>query len=186
MKIIAGKYYGRLLEAPKTQTTRPTTSRLREALFNILQQEIEGTDFLDVFAGSGAIGIEALSRGAHRVTFIESEREALQALKNNLNKLKITTEAVVLFGDYRKNLNRLGLNKVPFDLIFADAPYTVDITQDLLDLITKNGSLKPGGKLFIENDQELSGDLNLCGLTLINSRNAGKSHLHQFLAPDRQ
>lgn len=180
MKIIAGKYYRRILEVPKNKTTRPTTSRLREALFNILQHEIEGATFLDIFAGSGAIGIEALSRGAVSATFIESDRFALQTLKNNLERLKISREAEVLFGDYHKNLKGLGFRKARFDLIFADAPYQIDVTEQILLQVASNQLLKPYGKLFIENDSSYIETLNLQDVTHINSRKAGKSFLHQF------
>lgn len=181
MFIIAGKYYRHKIQAPKTELTRPTASRLRETLFNIIQQEIEGSDFLDIFAGSGAIGIEALSRGARSSAFIESNRDAFSALNNNLKQLKITSEGVALFGDYVKNLQALSARKVKFHLIFADAPYHMNqATQILLDQIVSKDLLKPYGKVFIENDQKLAEDINLHGLMHINSRKSGKSYLHQF------
>lgn len=180
MKIIAGKYYCQSLEVPKNKTTRPTTSRLREALFNILQGEIEGVTFLDIFAGSGAIGIEALSRGAASATFIESDRTSLQTLKNNLEHLKIGREAVVLFGDYIKTMKGLASRKVAFDLIFADAPYHAEVTEEIIVQVVSGNLLKSSGKLFIENDNPYNEAINLHGLTHLNSRKAGKSFLHQF------
>lgn len=175
MYIIAGKYYKQRISAPKGNSTRPTSSRLRETLFNILQNEIEGADFLDIFAGSGAIGIEALSRGAHAVTFIESDRQAYLALQGNLKQLNI--EATLLFGDYLKKME--GLQK-SFHIIFADAPYHLDVLQELIRKTVINNLLKPSGKLFIENDQPLPKGLDLFGLEHIDSRKSGKSYLHQF------
>lgn len=181
MKIISGKYYSRALEAPKNKGTRPSTSLMRGALFNILQQEVEGTDFLDIFAGSGAVGIEALSRGARLATFIENDTEALKALRNNLKKLEVAPQtAIVLYGDYLKNLKLLGRNNKQFDLIFADAPYHAEVMGDLIQEITTGHLLKKSGKLFIENDKPFDAGLNLCGLLHVNSRKLGKSHLHQF------
>lgn len=179
MHIIAGKFYKQKIQAPKGDSTRPTSSRLREALFNILQDEIEGADFLDIFAGSGAIGIEALSRGAKSATFIEADRNAYLTLTENIKQLKITNGSVV-FGDYRRNIQSLSRRAVQFHLIFADAPYSMQTIQALIEEITKLDLLKLSGKLFIENNTALSMDLNLFGLTHLNSRKVGKTHLHQF------
>lgn len=181
MFIIAGKYYRRKILAPKTQHTRPTASRLRETLFNIIQMEIEGVDFLDVFAGSGAMGIEALSRGAKSAFFIESGKEAYSALNGNLKMLQIGKEAQVLFGDYLKNLQLLGSRKKQFDIIFADAPYALtDASLLLLEQIEKQSLLKPQGKVFIENDKAFEKEKIPPSFQHVNSRQSGKSFLHYF------
>jgi 16S rRNA (guanine966-N2)-methyltransferase len=179
--IIAGKFHRRELTAPKGDATRPTSARLREAFFNIVQGEIEGADFLDIFAGSGAMGLEALSRGARRATFIESSRMALNALETNLARLNAASDAQVLFGDYLKMLKRLQSAEKQFDIIFADAPYSMtNAVESLLEMIG-GGLLKPGGLFFMENRNPLPTALDLRGLSLINSRKSGNTYLHQFV-----
>lgn len=180
MHIIAGKFHRRPLAAPKGDATRPTSARLRESFFNIVQGEIEGADFLDIFAGSGAMGLEALSRGAKRATFIESNRMALAALETNLEKLNVLSESQVLFGDYLKMLKRLQNASKQFDIIFADAPYSMtDALESLLEIVGA-GLLKPGGLFFMENTKPLDSGLDLRGLSFVNSRKSGSTFLHQF------
>lgn len=179
MHIIGGKFHRRPLTAPKGDATRPTSARLREALFNIVQKEIEGADFLDIFAGSGAVGLEALSRGAKQATFIESNRMALTALQTNLSKLDAASQSKVLFGDYLKILKRLQIAHQQFDIIFADAPYAMtNVLEELLDIV--GSLLKPGGLFFMENAKDLCFPLDLRNLSLVNSRKTGNVFLHQF------
>lgn len=180
MHIIAGKFHRRTLTSPKGDATRPTSSRLREALFNIVQGEIQGADFLDIFAGSGAMGLEALSRGAKHAVFIESSKMALAALESNIAKLNISSQTLVLFGDYLKMLNRLQSAGKPFDIIFADAPYSmIGALESLLEII--GSLLKPGGLFFMENIKPLDKALNLNGLSFVKSRKSGNTYLHQFV-----
>lgn len=181
MYIIAGKYYKQKLKSPKGDNTRPTSSRLRESLFNILQDEVQEADFLDIFAGTGAIGIEALSRGAKTATFIENDRHAFQALNDNLKQLKTGIEAKPLFGDYVKNLQSLGKRNEKFHIIFADAPYHMEETvQKILEQVALHNLLNKHGRLFIENDCDLSPETDFFGLKHVNSRKSGKAYLHQF------
>lgn len=181
MHIIAGKYYKQKLHSPTTDATRPTASRLRETLFNILQEDIQDADFLDIFAGTGAVGIEALSRGAKTSTFIENDRAAYEALNKNLKQVKAASEARPLFGDYIKSLQALGKRKETFHIIFADAPYHIkNAIGDILEQVVQNNLLKKQGRLFIENDSELTDGIELHGLQLVNSRKSGKAYLHQF------
>jgi 16S rRNA (guanine(966)-N(2))-methyltransferase RsmD len=143
LQIIAGLYRGRRLISPKGDQTRPTQGILREALFNILQNQIAGSHFLDLFAGSGAIGLEALSRGAQEVVFVEHNRLALQALKANIERL--ACKARVLPFDIFKALKLLSN---PFDLIFADPPYDqIDLPRLLSSL---SHLVKPETSLFLE------------------------------------
>ena len=180
MHIIAGKFHRRTLAAPKGDSTRPTSARLREALFNIIQSEIEGSDFLDIFAGSGAMGLEALSRGANKSVFIESNKMALAALESNIEKLGVSSQAKVLFGDYLKMLKRLQITNQQFDIIFADAPYSMtDALESLLEVL--GSLLKPGGLFFMENIKPLDPAFDLNGLTLVNSRKSGNTYLHQLI-----
>lgn len=180
MYIIAGKFHRHRIESPKGDETRPTASRLRESFFNIVQQEIEDADFLDIFAGSGAMGLEALSRGAKHATFIENHRSALYCLETNLKKLNVKPQATVLAGDFQKMLEFLGRRGSQFNLIFADAPYAMTQTSiQLVDLITRFSLLKQGGKVFIEDTHTEAPEVTP-SLVLINSRRSGKTFLHQL------
>jgi 16S rRNA (guanine(966)-N(2))-methyltransferase RsmD len=124
MRIIAGQFRSRTLQAPHGMDTRPTTDRLRETLFNVLAPRIQGARFLDLYAGSGAVGIEALSRGASHVHFVEKAPPAIQALRANLAKLGITTNFTIDSTSVASALKRIAkLSGPAFDLIFLDPPY---------------------------------------------------------------
>jgi 16S rRNA (guanine(966)-N(2))-methyltransferase RsmD len=128
MRIIAGKFRSRTLEAPAGLATRPTSDRLRETLFNVLAPRIEGAAFLDLYAGSGAVGMEALSRGAASVEFVERAPAALGVLRANLAKLGIAEGVRVHTGGVGGWLRRFGTGtsagrKPAFDLVFLDPPY---------------------------------------------------------------
>ena len=124
MRIIAGTLRARTLEAPAGLATRPTSDRLREALFNVLAPRIEGAVFLDLYAGSGAVGLEALSRGAAQVVFVERAPEALKVLRGNLARLGITAGFHVQQGSVAAYLRRAQASRAAgFDLVFLDPPY---------------------------------------------------------------
>lgn len=179
MYILAGKYGKKELKAPKGDQTRPTTSKLREALFNILQGEVEGALFLDLFAGSGAIGLEALSRGAQKVIFVEKDPLAIKALHENIKTLNVKESTEVYTGDVMAILPRLLKLNRKFDLIYADAPYTLqNMSKELILWFSEHSLLNENGKLFIEDiNKELAA---VSPFTLVNSRRSGKAHLHQF------
>ncbi|WP_213806492.1 16S rRNA (guanine(966)-N(2))-methyltransferase RsmD [Granulicella sp. dw_53] len=126
MRVIAGTYRSRLLQAPRGTSTRPTSDRLRETLFNILQPRIEGSRFVDLYAGTGAVGIEALSRGASHVWFAENAVPALASLRDNLKSLKITRDFTLEDRGTGAMLQLLSKLPAPIDLIFLDPPYESD------------------------------------------------------------
>lgn len=121
VRIIAGTYRSRVLEAPPGETTRPTSDRLRETLFNVLAPRIEGAAFLDLYAGSGAVGLEALSRGAARVTFVEQEAKALRVLRGNLERLGIGSGFRVAARGVQAFLR--GKSTETFDVVYLDPPW---------------------------------------------------------------
>ena len=133
MRVIAGEFGGRTLVAPDGTTTRPTTDKVRQAVFNSLHSMgvVEGAVVVDLFAGSGAMGIEALSRGAERCTFVERDRGALQALRANLSTLRIEERATVHATDVMAWLPAMR----HVDLVFADPPYGFDGWATLLGLV---------------------------------------------------
>lgn len=127
MRVIAGIYRSRLLKSLKGMALRPTSDRLRETLFNVLGHDLSGTRFVDVFAGTGAIGIEALSRGASEVIFIENHTPAVALIRKNLESLKITTGTTVMASDALVGLERIAgkykASGVTFDYAYIDPPY---------------------------------------------------------------
>jgi len=153
MRIIAGSYRSRALEAPAGMATRPTSDRLRETLFNVLAGRIEGAGFLDLYAGSGAVGLEALSRGAARVEFVERSEPALCVLRGNLARLGLTSGFRIHAGSVGSVLRRMKPGTA-FDLVFLDPPY--DAAQEYaatLGLLGGSvvGMLSPGALVIAEH-----------------------------------
>lgn len=137
MRIIAGEARGRMIDAPPGLHTRPTLDRVRENMFNILQSEIPGSHILDLFAGSGALSLEALSRGAADAVLVDLDRNAHLTQKKNIEKLHYSDRATAMHCDWRKALDCLEKEKKHFDLVFLDPPYS------MLDLRTVFSSLIP-------------------------------------------
>jgi len=143
MKIIAGNYKGRIIEMPGG--IRPTSDKVRESLFEILKNRIAGANFLDLYCGSGAIGIEALSRGAGKAMFIDNNRNCVSILKRNLNKVGISQVAYHIYNkDCIDILRRGGFETRPYDIVFLDPPYHTDLAKNTLiglsscDILTPN------------------------------------------------
>ncbi|MGR3912577.1 MAG: 16S rRNA (guanine(966)-N(2))-methyltransferase RsmD [Candidatus Rhabdochlamydia sp.] len=185
LKIIGGSFKGRVLKAPKGDQTRPTMSMVRKAVFDILQQEIEGSIFLDIFAGSGLMGIEALSRGASHSIFIDSHKEAIYTLRTNLEALKVSSNSTVCAQDVMKALSFLTKTKTVCDIIYIDPPYQEkELYQKLLTHFDLSPLLKQGGTLFIEARE--SSPLELSSQTtphlkLLSTRNYGSTLLYQLI-----
>ena len=146
MRVIAGRLGGRKLTAPRGLDTRPTSDRVREALFSALG-DVSGARTLDLYAGTGALGIEALSRGAAHATFVESARPALAALRENLSVLDLTRSARVLALPVARAASTLS---GPFDLIFADPPYAA-LAEVPVALKVLRGALAPEARLIVEH-----------------------------------
>jgi 16S rRNA (guanine966-N2)-methyltransferase len=197
MRIVGGMHKGRKLSAPAGRETRPSTEMLREALFNICQHHIEGARFLDLFAGTGAVGLEALSRGAQHVTFVDQGREAIHSLKKNITSLGLDAQSTVIMGDALNVLHRLDQEHRQFDVIFADPPYEAKVTPkrgstsssypyEVLKIIDASNLLSPRGIVFIEetaSSLEKTMDLLKTTLTVLrlhNKRHYGRSHLWEF------
>lgn len=151
MRIIAGRFGSRRIEAPKGMDTRPTLDMTRESLFNMLQGSVQGARVLDLFAGSGALGLEALSRGAESAVFCDADRDAVRAVKRNLESLGAQDEARVLKGDYAALLERLGAAGERFDLVFIDPPYAAQ-TEPILRQTLRSGVLAEDGLIIYERD----------------------------------
>lgn len=155
MRIVAGQFRGARLVAPKSDAIRPTSDRVREALFNILDHgianfEIEGARMLDLFAGSGALGLEALSRGAKYGLFIDDAAEARGLIRRNIESLQLTGIAKI----WRRGATKLGPagNVEAFDLVFVDPPYGKGLGEEALNSVREDGWIKSGGIAVLEED----------------------------------
>jgi 16S rRNA (guanine966-N2)-methyltransferase len=154
MRVIAGIYKGRRLKTLEGLSVRPTSDRLRETLFNILTPRIEGASFADICAGSGAIGIEALSRGARHVTFIESSLKAARIISENLRNCGISEDYRVINRDALRALKNLASEDARFDIIYFDPPYNSEIYTPVMWLIAKRDLLAEDGVLIVEHRRQ--------------------------------
>jgi 16S rRNA (guanine966-N2)-methyltransferase len=152
MRVVAGTLRGRPIIAPEGEATRPTTDRAREATFNSLMSlgAVDGAKVVDLFAGSGALGIEALSRGASSCAFLERDRKALDSIRHNIKTLQLAEKTTVLSGDVMTNV--VALRNV--DLVLADPPYDFDRWADLLKVL--DVVMAPGGVVVTESSREIA------------------------------
>ena len=148
MKIISGKYKGRNIEGFSIDGTRPTMDRVKESLFAIIQDYLDESIVLDLFSGSGNLGIEALSEGAKEITLVDSNYKAIKIIEKNLNNIGINSN--VLNMDYKKALELLKNKK--FDIIFLDPPYKTNYIEEAIKLITKYNILNDKGIIVCESD----------------------------------
>lgn len=154
MRVIAGKAKRISLTAPNGFETRPTQDRTKETLYNMLQPYIADSLFLDLFSGSGAIGIEALSRGAKEAVFVENGREACNCIKSNLKKTKLEADAVLLQSDVMDALNRLEKNQKCFDCVFMDPPYNKQLEKKVLEKLSGSGLADEDTVIVVEASLE--------------------------------
>lgn len=175
LRIIGGQWRGRKLQFPVVAGLRPTGDRIRETLFNWLAPEIAGAHCLDLFAGSGALGLEALSRGAASCTFVEQNREAARAIRQQLTTLQCALGNVL----ETSAPGCLQAIKQDFDIIFLDPPFASGLYQDVVQKIVERKLLKAGGKLYIEcgkNDREI-----FTGFETLRDKTAGQTR-YQLLS----
>ncbi|MDF2838670.1 MAG: rRNA ((966)-N(2))-methyltransferase RsmD [Evtepia sp.] len=148
MRVITGSARGRRLKELKGMDTRPTTDRVKEAIFSVIQFEVEGRRVLDLFGGTGQMGIEALSRGAAHCVFVDIRREAVQLIRENLKHTGLEDRAEVIQGDY---LSYLMQSKETFDLVFLDPPYESEMIKKALQTITSIDKISQNGIIVCEN-----------------------------------
>jgi 16S rRNA (guanine966-N2)-methyltransferase len=180
MRVIAGRLGGRRLAAPRGDATRPTSDRVREALFSILG-DVTGARVLDLYAGTGALGIEALSRGAARAVFVESARPALAALRSNLASLDLAGAGVIIAQPIDRAVDLI-LRERPFDLVLADPPYAaLAAAAASLERLASAHLLAPDARLVLEHaSRDASPDLH--GLTRTSTRSYGEASLTLYEA----
>lgn len=173
MRIVGGTYKSRVLLQFKGDDVRPTSDKVRESLFNILQNRIYGSDFLDLFSGTGAMGIEALSRGAKRVVFNDKARESVSLIKKNLEKLGVKENFKVVNFDATTFLLGSGDK---FDIVYIDPPYKSDFGEKALEVVGR--VLKENGIVVYENERPFAREVN--GLVKYDERKYGRVYLTFF------
>ncbi|MBQ8684561.1 MAG: 16S rRNA (guanine(966)-N(2))-methyltransferase RsmD [Clostridia bacterium] len=177
MRIIGGEFRSRVLAEFAGEEVRPTSDRAREALFNILAFKVRGARVLDLFSGSGALGLESLSRGASEVVFNDVSKASLAVLKKNLQTLKIPLSERVKAYNYDYNAC-LEILKEPFDLILLDPPYRFDYGESALKTIAQKGLLSENGVVVYERDRPFAGEIE--GLEKYDERKYGKAYFTFF------
>lgn len=185
MRVIAGSARRIQLTTPPGLATRPTTDRTKETLFNIISGELADCRFLDLFAGSGAIGIEALSRGAERAVFVEQDRAALSCIKDNLARTRLGERAKILAMDAAGALQYLKAAGEPFDIIFMDPPYRMGWAERILGLL--GDSQVCGGSTLVIAEEALETDFSFaaeCGFEVCREKSY-KTSKHVFLKQRR-
>ncbi len=175
LRIIAGNLRGAKLLAPEGDNTRPTTDRIKTTMFDIIAFDIAEEDVLDLFAGSGALGFECLSRGAKSATFLDIDKNAINIISKNAEKLRVTESAEILNKNYEEYLN--STNK-KFGLIFLDPPYSKGIHQKALELISKNDCLTVDGTIVLEiSSDDNFGDLKTLGFEVYKEKSFQRTTL---------
>jgi len=171
LRVISGSARGRKLSAPDGLDTRPTTDRVKESIFNIISPYMPAANVLDLFAGSGAMGIEALSRASQHAVFVEQSRKALSVIQKNLSDTRLTDRSEVLHTDA---FSYLGRANTKFDIIFLDPPYNKGMLSAAIDIIYENSLLADGGIIVAET--ELGGEIpDDSGFSLIKQAKYGKT-----------
>ena len=152
MRVISGKARGLKLNTPKNDDVRPTTDRVKESLFNMINSYIMESDILDLFAGTGSLGIECLSRGANQCIFVDNSKESINIVKSNIKKARVENESIVLNLDFKSAINSLSSKNKQFDVIFMDPPYYKNMFSDALSAVDNNNLLKEDGIIVVEHD----------------------------------
>ena len=178
MRIIAGAYKGRRLESAPGQQVRPTTDRVKEALFSMIEGHLSGARVIDLFAGSGSLGLEALSRGAERCWFCDLSPDSIRVLLKNVAHCGAGNKAEILKRDFRAFLMGFAGKA---DLIFLDPPYGENLWDEAMRLISSREILEEGGILVLEHPRSMDFPLDYFGYTKIKERRYGTVVLSIFM-----
>ena len=181
MRIIGGKFKGKKLVSLTGNATRPTADRVRESIFNIMASDIENAAVLDLFAGTGALGLESLSRGAARTVFIDASTPAIKIIQKNVSACGADARARIIRWDITRNLKCLEAEPCAIDLVFMDPPYNKNFIMPALKNLIKSGALKKSARIVIEHSAEETLPEDLMGLHLADRRIYGKT-LVSFLS----
>ena len=180
MRIVGGEGRGRALRAAAGEGTRPTADRVRQSLFDRLGQRCDGLSVLDLYAGTGALALEALSRGALRATLVEQAKPALQAIEENIAALGWAPRCRVVRGDVEQVLGAMASRNESYDLVFSDPPYALRNGQALLDRLAAANLVSSAGRVVLERDRREALPLAPAGFSLLHEREYGDTALAIF------
>lgn len=181
MRVIAGTAKRLQLKTVSSMDTRPTTDRIKETLFNMLQNDVEHSNFLDLFSGSGAIGIEALSRGAKEAVFVENNREAISCIKENLRFTKLEDSGIVMECNVLNAISILEGRKSYFNIVFMDPPYKKEIEKEVLIRLNNSNIIDSETIIIVEASLETKFEyLELIGYDLLKEKKY-KTNKHMFV-----
>lgn len=152
LRVISGKARGLKLDTPKNQDVRPTTDRVKESLFNMINSYVRDSNILDLFAGTGSLGIECLSRGAKSCVFVDKSKDSISIVKSNIKKARVENESTILNTDFKDAVSRLSIQNQKFDIIFMDPPYYENMFIECLKSIDKLDLLVKDGIIVVEHD----------------------------------
>lgn len=175
MRVISGSARGTVLKAPEGLHTRPTTDRIKENLFNLIQSQVRDSTVLDLFGGSGALAVEALSRGAGRAVLVEPEKKCYTVISENLNKTRLGDRASILQMTAEKALERLQKDPRRFSLVFMDPPYSQGWVAKTLEQLLRSNILAPGALIVVEHEAGEPIPENLPGVVLIKAKAYGRT-----------
>ena len=181
MRVITGSARGRKLNALEGNDVRPTTDKVKEAIFSIIQFELPGAKVLDLFAGSGQLGIEALSRGAERAFFVDKSKASINIITENISATEMEDKSQVIFMD---SLDYLRSTKEKFDIVFLDPPYNHGILEQVLPILEQH--MNEGGRVICEHEQRLELPEKIGSMYLKKKYKYGKIELSQFIYNDEQ
>ena len=185
MRVISGKLKGKRLFTPKGRDLRPTSDRVREAIFDILQNSVENRIVLDLFAGTGALGIEALSRGAKRAVFLEASSRSLAVLRKNIKACGLDRQTEVLALEVSRGIQVLSRRGEAFDLIFLDPPYGRGLARTALQAISEGEILAPGARIVAEHSSAEDLD-SIPRLERVDRRKYGSTLVSFFVGPEKR
>ena len=162
MRIVGGKHRSRIINAPEGLNTRPSLDKTREAIFNIIAYYVYDANVLDIFSGSGALALEAISRGARKATLIDNNIDAIKCIKSNVELLKETDRCNIIQDDYSiiSTLNET------FDIILLDPPYNLNVIDEIIEMINNNDLLSENGVIVFESDEKHKIDREIEGFNL--------------------
>jgi len=175
LRIIGGQFKGRKLRSVRGTRTRPTSDRTREAIFNIIGFQVRGATVLDLFAGTGALGVEALSRGARSAVFIDISSQSISILRENLAAIPLESQTRVIQWDLTRNLNCLNSIPLVFDLVFMDPPYNKNLIGPSLGHLHTSQSLGNGARIIVEHSHLEPVRLDPLPFEIVDQRKYGKT-----------
>lgn len=170
MRVVGGDFRGRTLRAVPGRSTRPTADRVRQSLFDLLGQRCDGLRVLDLYAGTGALSLEALSRGAAHATLVEQDAKAAQVIQRNAEELGCADRCTLMRDGVARALPQI---EGPFDLVFSDPPYALQAAQETLDALARLGLVAPQGRVVLERDRREPGPAAPEGFELAGERRYG-------------